>query len=475
MIDLRPFQKRFIKGAFAPGIRRAALCLSRGQGKSTLAAHILQRCLTEGDTLNVPGAEYILLAQSLEGAKLVFQPLREALGDGGDYRYAESTTRMSILHKASGTSLRVISSKGKSAMGLGARNPLVIADEVGSWEVNSLMHDALEGALGKPDSDMRIIYLSTLAPEGVEGHWWHSLVTGGSTDDTFVMSLRGDLEKWDQASEIRRVNPLKWHYPASRKTLLAERDKAREDPRLKAFFCSYWLNAPSRDESETLLTLSDWQLAVAREPGSRDGQPIVGLDMGQNRAWCGAIAIYPSGLIDAVAMCPGIPSIEQQERRDIVDKGSYAKLVHLGLLRPADDLRVPEARMVLDMILEQWGKPSLLISDRARAEEVKDAIKGRVKHEVRVTRWFQAADDVRALRKCVKDGPFSVNPDARLLIEASLAVAKIKNDDQGSFHLVKNGTANKSRDDIAAALTLGAGAWTRKPVRSGLRSLGLAG
>ena len=64
--QLRGFQKQFIRGALAPGIDVAALSLARGNGKSWLAAHLLTRCLTPGDSLHVPGAEYLLCAGSIE-------------------------------------------------------------------------------------------------------------------------------------------------------------------------------------------------------------------------------------------------------------------------------------------------------------------------------------------------------------------------------------------------------------------------
>ena len=51
--QLRGFQKRFIKGALAPGIDVAALSIPRGNGKSWLAADLLRRCLTPGDELHV--------------------------------------------------------------------------------------------------------------------------------------------------------------------------------------------------------------------------------------------------------------------------------------------------------------------------------------------------------------------------------------------------------------------------------------
>ena len=39
-MDLRPWQRRFLTAATAPGIRTAVLSLPRGNGKSTLAAYL---------------------------------------------------------------------------------------------------------------------------------------------------------------------------------------------------------------------------------------------------------------------------------------------------------------------------------------------------------------------------------------------------------------------------------------------------
>ena len=69
--------------------------------------------------------------------------------------------------------------------------------------------------------------------------------------------------------------------------------------------------------------------------------------------------------------------------------------------------------------------------------------------------------DIRALRKLVKDGPLSVAPESRALIQASLSVTTTKEDDGGSIRLVKRGSNNEARDDISAALVLAAGAFQR--------------
>ena len=145
------------------------------------------------------------------------------------------------------------------------------------------------------------------------------------------------------------------------------------------------------------------------------------------------------------------------------------------MLRLADGLQVPTVAQVWDAIQAEWGRPKHLIVDRFRLKELQDTVKHGVQIEERVTRWSEASEDIRALRRGVKDGPLTVALESRNLIEASLSAAMVKNDDAGSVRLVKNGTNNTARDDVAAALTLAAGAHSRKPVKSGVRSLGLAG
>ena len=94
---------------------------------------------------------------------------------------------------------------------------------------------------------------------------------------------------------------------------------------------------------------------------------------------------------------------------------------------------------------------------------------GKIKIETRVTRWSEAAADIRALRKLAGDGPLSCAPESAPLMVASLSMATVKNDDAGNTRLVKKGFNNTGRDDVAAALVLVAGAYSRamdKPQKS---------
>ena len=465
-MKLRPFQKKFIREAFKSHVDTAVLSLPRGNGKSCLAGWIMARALTPGDPLHEAGKEYVLVASSLEQSRIVFGFIRDTLEGSKEYRFLDSSTRVGITHRPTNTRLRVLSSKAKSAFGL-VNVPLLVFDEPGALETvgGSMLADAVFGAQGKPNSSMRVILIGTLAP--ARAGWWHDLVANGTQGSVYAQSLQGDPKKWDKWSEIRRCNPLTAISASFRAKLIDERNKARRDSRLRARFQSYRLNLPSGDESAMLLTVQDFEDMATRPVPERVGRPIIGVDLGSSRAWSAALALYSNGRIECRALCPGLPSIEDQERRDNQPAGTYRALADAGVLVPATGLRVPPARRLVDLIKSTWGRPASVVCDRFRLPELRDA---QVPCAVipRVTRWSESSFDIRALRARVKDGPFSISPDSKSLLAASLAVAMVKSDDAGSVRLIKEGFNNTARDDVAAAFCLAAGLYERsmRPRRS---------
>ena len=439
--------------------RRAALSLPRGNGKSWICGFLASEALRPGGRLWTPGAENVLLSGSFDQARYVYRFAKDILGEDG-YAYQDNKQQMGIRHKASGTRLLVKSSRARGAFGIvGAR--IAIADEPGAWDTvgGEMMADALDTAIGKPGTDLTVVYVGTLAPSS--SGWWHDLIADGSQGSTFVQSLTGKPDRWDQWSEIRRCNPLTAVSAEFRRTLLEERDKARRDTRLKARFLSYRLNLPTADESAVLLTVEDWQRVCAREAGDAAGRPIVGVDLGGGRAWSAAVAIWPSGRIEAVAVAPGLPSIAEQETRDRVPRGTYQRLVDAGVLTTDGQRRVPRVEVLAAAAL-RW-RPLAITCDRFRLPELQDATGGRVRLVPRVTRWSESSADIRELRRMAKDGPLSCAPSSRPLLEASLSVAQVQNDSDGNVRLVKRGSQNEARDDVAAALKLAAGAHARRP------------
>ena len=475
MTALRPFQNRFIRAATAPGIDTAIWSAPRGNGKSWLAGHLASRIMDPSDPLFRPDTESVLCAASIEQARIVFRFARSELEPRGGYRFLDSHTRIGIVHRETNTRLRVIGSNGRTAMGL-VGCPWVIADEPGAWETigGQLVHDAIETAKGKPGSPLRVVYIGTLAP--AVGGWWHDLIADGSHGSTYVQALQGDPEKWDQWPEIRRCNPLTAISADFRRKLLEERDAARRDSRLKARFLSYRLNVPTGDESTMLLTVDDWERMAARPVPNREGRPIVGVDLGGGRAWSAAVAVWRNGRVEALACAPGVPGLDEQEKRDRVPKGTYKALSQSGALRIAEGLRVQPPSELWRAVRDSWGAPETVICDRFRLGELQDCVNG-TPVVPRVSRWSEAAFDIRSLRKLAADGPLTVAESSRLLVAASLSAAMVKNDDQGSVRLAKRGTNNTARDDVAAALTLAAGAYIRSLTmpRRRWRYVGMAG
>ena len=148
-----------------------------------------------------------------------------------------------------------------------------------------------------------------------------------------------------------------------------------------------------------------------------------------------------------------------------MSRGVYEKLVDGGQLQIAEGLRVQPPAMLWAMIQEAWGNPKYLILDRFRESDLQDAVSGSVPIQTRVTRWSDSSEDIRALRKNAIDGNLSIMPSSVPLLAASLAVSKVLNDDAGNVRMVKHGTNNQSRDDVAAALTLAVGAFERESTK----------
>ena len=411
----------------------------------------------------VRGGESILCAASIEQARIVYRFVLAELEPKGGFKFQDSANKIGIRHVPTNTRLRVISSSGKRAMGLGVGNPWIVADEPGAWDVNNgaVMFDAIMTSLGKPGQSTRAIFIGTLAP-AMNG-WWHGLVKSGSRGSTYVQALQGDPDKWDRWPEVRRVNPLTAVDPKFRRKLLEERDAALGDSRLKARFLSYRMNVPTVDEAEVLLTADDWSRVRARPVPPREHAPIVGIDLGAGRSWSSACAIFPNGRTEAIAVAPGVPSLDMQEKRDIVPAGTYKRLADRGVLRCAEGLRVPPASMLVDWIRELWGIPYAVICDRFRLDDLRDCSLP-CPLESRVSRWSESGHDIRALRKSARDGPLSCEKASDPLILWSLTAAMVKNDDAGGTRLVKRDPSNNSaRDDTAAAMVLAAGAAVRRP------------
>ena len=341
--DLRPFQRRFLAAALAPGIEVAALSLPRGNGKTTLLALLATRSLTPGDELFVEGAQNVLIAGSIKQSRPGFRLARAALGEDG-FRYEDSNQGTKILHVESGTRMDVHAANAKTALGwLVAR--LILVDE--GAVVSGDLWDAIATTAGKGETT--IIVAGTLAPSGRDD-WWPKMVKRGSGPGVHVTALQGDPDTWDQWQTIRKCNPLTAVNPRLRKTLLRERDEARRDDRLRARFLSLRLNLPTRTDGRELIPAHQWEAVLERPVPPREGQPVLGLDLGAARSWSAAALWWRNGRCEVYASIPGIPDIDVQERSLGFGRGVLRSMVDRGTVAVAEGKRVADIDVLLDRL-----------------------------------------------------------------------------------------------------------------------------
>ena len=327
MWKLLPFQQRFLRKALAPEVTTSIFSLPRGNGKSAMLSRIARWTLTPGHELFRPAGETLLISQGVSVAsrtvvRLLLDEL-DQLGVLADYRIQDNSQGVRIVHKKTRTRLSVIPCTSKGATGI-VGSDFCLCDEPGSWPKNDgeILYSTLQSSLGKPGSQLRIIYAGTVAPS--EHGWWPDLVASTGDPSTFIDRRQADPKKWHLASEIKRLNPLMWRFESSRKLLLRERDAARRDDRKKAAFLSFRMNRPSRDSNDVLLTVTEWASVLSRCVPERQGRPFCGLDLGQHRSWSAVTFLWHNGRVEAHAFCAGIPPLGGQEERDSVPPG------HLG-------------------------------------------------------------------------------------------------------------------------------------------------
>ena len=477
-VKILPFHADWIRHAYADDIEVAALSCPRGSAKTWLAGHLAALAITPGSPTYEHGIEVLAVSASLEQSRIILSFVREALAAVEDeYRWLDSGQRLTVTHKATRTRLRILSSSGKRAMGL-AQFTTIFGDEPGSWGARegNLMYDALRGSLGKRPGQ-RLFLIGTRAP-AEEASWWPSLLDGGSGPGTHVtVQAAPDDAPWDAWDTIRKANPLVMHNPSLRKTILRERDDARRDPSQRPAFRAYRLNLMVEVYRDVLVEADAWRAVEARDVPPRRGRPIVGLDLGAERSWSAAWALWRNGRSEAYAVCPGIPDIATRERQDGVARGLYRRLRDEGSLIVDEGLRVSRPATLLDHLVEVGISPDVIFCDRFNIGSLHDAVAGRWPVEPRITRWSEATEDISGFRRLVADGPLSIDPASRNLARVGLSQAIVAGDDQGSVRLQKR-RAHMSRDDVAVSGVLACGELARLLARrpaSGHLRFALAG
>ena len=462
---LLPFQRDWLGAAFGNGLDMGVLAAPRGSGKTMILGRLAALAVTPGSPIYVKGDEVIAVSASIEMGKLLARAASEVLPEG----YLRWTGLAGGGHRVvgvgpDGSSIRVISGSGKRAMGLGARNRLILGDEPGSWERRSgaLLYEALRGALGKVGGS-RLLLIGTKSP-AYPGDWWPQLLDDGSGPGVHVTVLDAPEDAaWDEYRTITRANPVIRVSESLRRVVLRERDEARLHSWRQPAFESWRLNRLRQPEREMLLTVADWKKVTERPCPPREGKPVVGVDLGASRSWTGAVAAWSNGRVEAFAVVAGLPSLADREKQDGAPRGSYQALADDGSLVVDEGLRMTTAGTAMGEIGRRGWVPVVVVCDTFKVPDLKDATKLRI--NPRRQRWSEASEDIGALRRLALDGNLAIHPEAAHVLSVSLASTGIERDTSGNMRLSRDSSGHRRRDDLAAALVLAAGEYQRRARR----------
>ena len=459
-----PWQRWFVRGAFAPGIQSAALSVGRGNGKTALLSGIA--CATLDGPLMVPRGETVIVASSFEQARIAFEHVLAFMGDKlhdkGRWKIWDTAQQARIEDRATGARVRCIGSDPRRAHGLAP--VLVLADEPAQWPetTGERMVAALRTAAGKQPHS-RFVALGT-RPADPE-HWFSKMLAGGA-DCAQCHAARPDDPKFHKRTWAR-ANPSLAHMPDLVAAIRNEAIQARRDPALLAAFESLRLNLGTSDtEIATLLSADLW---VSIEGKAEMAGPCVwGIDLGTSAAQSAVAGYWPeSGRLECVAAFPVDPSLADRGLHDGAG-GLYVECARRGELLLLGQRSV-DISALLHAALDRFGRPSQVVADRWREAELRDALDAAgvppAAYSSRGMGFRDGAEDVRAFRRACADG--RVTPVPSLLLRSAMSEARTVSDPAGNAKLSKGsqgGRRLRARDDAAAAI-LAVSAGVRQPAK----------
>ena len=460
-----PWQRRFVRGAFAPGTQSAGLSVARGNGKTALLSGIAAATLD--GPLAVSRGETVIVASSFEQARIAFEHVIAFMGsklaDKGRWKVWDTAQQARIEDRLTGARVRCVGSDPRRAHGLAP--VLVLADEPAQWPetTGERMVAALRTAAGKQPHS-RFVALGT-RPADAE-HWFAKMLAG-SADYAQTHAARSDDPPF-QRRTWAKANPSLPAMPDLLAAIVNEARQARQDPALLASFAALRLNLGTADTEVSVLLDAGLWTSIEGE-STRAGPCVWGVDLGTSAAQSAVAGFWPeTGRLECLAAFPNEPSLAERGLRDGVG-GLYAECARRGELLTLG-ARAVDVAMLLQAALERLGRPSRVVADRWREAELRDALEGAgvppAVFSARGMGFLDGAADVRAFRKACADG--RVVPAPSLLLCSAMAEARTVSDPAGNSKLAKGsqgGRRLRARDDAAAAAILAVADGARQPMQ----------
>ncbi len=360
-----PWQRAALKATFQ--CRESLWILGKGSGKSmSIAALALGYVMFSAQSgINTRG-QVIVMAANIEGARIVFQHVVEAILGDDELRpmFRSNAQSKSITHEGSGIVIQILSCSMRNAVG--RRPVLLLLDELHEMaqlsEASAAVNQLKQGGANW-GRDFKMVSISTMPIEPPVGEFKRQLsyaraVRDGSIDDpdflpllfTFPLKERPDLDPLDPAQWFRGMPSLRTeHQPGTMDARELERELKQagdaDDLETFALTLSQRLGIERTDSDATSATIlhARWHLCDTVTPVRHD--------------YC-AVGIDAGGLDDPMAVCVA--------RRPAASKRKLQLTVHQFLTQAGYDRAPQNLRDVYD---EAVSNSTLHISDTSEAAQ----------------------------------------------------------------------------------------------------------
>ena len=267
----------------------------------------------------------------------------------------------------------------------------------------------------------------------------------------------------DDPENIRKANPGIADSIVSLKHLLAEAKRVTRTSNDLPFFRAHHLNLPGSPTAEMLATVDDWRACETDDlPPRNDGRVVVGIDLGGNRSFCAAVAVWIDSLpsrVEAWCACPTIPGLDERGMTDAVG-GIYERAAERGDLMALAGRTTPVHEFLRRVLTSLAGQRVIAVgADRFRKQ---DGITAFQKAGVTWPRVWRGAgrgeqadgsSDVRAFREVITNEEIAVRPN--LMFRLAIEQATISTDGLGNPRIEKLTESN--RIDLVQAGAIAAG------------------
>lgn len=213
----------------------------------------------------------------------------------------------------------------------------------------------------------------------------------------------------------------------------------------------------STDDRSVLVTLDEW-MSCEVSPDDlppREGQCILGVDLGGSRSMSAAALFWPdTGRLECVGTFPAKPSLTNRGASDGVGQ-RYVEMHERGELSVLGENTVPPGLWLAEIVrLADGAEISCIVGDRFRHAEFTEAMQKanleRVPFIWRGFGWKDGSEDIERFRRGLFDGEIKTAPS--LLLRSAFSDAITLVDPANNHKLAK--ARSLGRIDAAAASVL---------------------